>query len=70
MRVAWEGFYPWLNSYYPKETNEIKTSLKAIGDLVEDFNKANHDDVLQQVPFQCLCDRFTEYLGHLRNTSQ
>ena len=49
-----------VNSYYPNETNEIKTSLKATGDLVEDINKANHDDVLQQPPFQRLCDRFTE----------
>ena len=35
MRVAWEGFYPWLDSYYPNETDEIKTSLEAIGDFVE-----------------------------------
>ena len=69
MRVAWEGFYPWLDSCYPNETNEIKTSLEAIGDFVEDINKANHDDILQQLPFQHLCDRFTEYLGHLRNTN-
>ena len=69
MRVAWEGFEAWLEASNSNETGEMKVSLNAIADLVDDINKGNHTDVLQLQAFQSLYDRFTEYLDHLRNTN-
>ena len=69
MRVTWEGFEPWLEASHSDEPDEMTVSLNAVGYLVDDLNKGNHDDVLQLQAFQSLCDRFAGYLDHLKNTN-
>ena len=69
MRVALEGFYPWLNESYPADSRQVQTCLDEIGTLADELCKEIHDEVFKSRVFQRFSDLFAEYTLHLRNTN-
>ena len=57
MRLALQGFYPWLNKSHPADSRQVQTCLDEIGTLADELCKERHDDL------------FAEYTLHLRNTN-
>lgn len=69
IRVALEGFYPWLDNSHPEDSRCVIKCLDDIGTLADDLCKDRHDNVFKSRVFQLFSERFAEYTVHLRNTN-
>ena len=69
MRVALEGFYPWLNESHRADSRQVQTCLDEIDTLADELCKERHDEVFKSRVFQRFSDLFAEYTLHLRNTN-
>ena len=65
IRVAWDGFYPWLDTTQPNLEQNIMTTIDDIGNLVSDICKKSNDKVFESPAFHQLYSIFTEYLDFL-----
>lgn len=69
MRVALEGFYPWLDKSHPSDSQQVQKCNDDISTLADDLCEDRHDEIFKSRVFQRFCDLFAEYTVHLRNTN-
>lgn len=69
MRVALEGFYPWLDKSCPEDSTRVQKCLYDITNLTDDWREETHDTVIQSKVFQHFSELFDEYTDHLRHTN-
>ena len=68
MKVAFTGFYLWLDESHPEDSRQVQTCLDEIGTLVDELSKERHNQVFNSRVSQRFSDLFAEYTVHLRNT--
>ena len=65
LRLAWKGFYPWLEEHHVTKKPELQATTKLIEELHEDVSQATLDNVLQHPACQEILQLFGRYLDHL-----
>ena len=69
LRLAWIGFYPWLEKNHPAELHCIEDTIQTIEDFLEKICHESFQNLLTDEKCKMLLDLFKEYTKSLRDTN-
>ena len=69
LRLAWKGFYPWLEKCHTDDMSHLNASNKVVSSLHDDISKDTMEATLHDPSCSKILQRFSEYLNHLRINS-
>ncbi|KAL1262233.1 hypothetical protein QQF64_007498 [Cirrhinus molitorella] len=66
LRLAWKGFYPWLEQNHQEDLIHLEAILQAVENLCDEISQKRFEGTLEQDSCQCILTRFNEFLSYLR----
>ena len=69
LRLAWAGFYFWLEEYLGGDVRHIRETMKAVATLHDDVCQDKLEFVLKIASVSVILTHFLQYLDELHNTS-
>lgn len=68
LRLAWTGFYPWLEEHHGADVRHMRETTAAVRTLHADVNQDNLESVLENESVLVIFTHFMQYLDELRHT--
>lgn len=68
LRLAWTGFYPWLEEYHGGDVRHLRETITAVKTLHTDISQDNLESLLENESVLIILTHFLQYLDELRNT--
>ena len=69
VRLAWKGFYPWLEENHLEDMSHLSKTKQAVNRLHDNMSSDSLNSVLKDASCCKILDRFNEYMDYLRFNS-
>ncbi|KAJ8039844.1 hypothetical protein HOLleu_13974 [Holothuria leucospilota] len=69
LRLAWRGFYSWLEEKDAANLPQLHETIKLIEELNTDVSQETFCNILQHPSCQCILLQFELYLDHKRSSN-